>query len=677
MLHLGSRLAELPRVGPATAKLLSKLGLDSIQDLLFYFPLRYDDFAQTREIASLKPGENASLSGTIELIQNKKSFRRRLYVTEALISDESESIKAIWFNQPFLTRNLKVGDRVSLAGKITETYGQLSLVSPAYEKIGRSGPIHTKGLVPRYHLTSGLTQKQLRFFIKQCLPLAKNLEEWLPEGLRRKLSLVSLSLAIKQVHFPSSEAEALSARRRLSFGELFLRQLKSQTIKAALKEKRAPVLAFREKETKEFVAKLPFALTGDQRRAAWEILQDMAKASPMSRLLEGDVGSGKTLVAALAILSATLNNSQSLLMAPTEILAQQHHRYLEDIFKDYGFKIGRLTASAKLKEAETYDIIVGTHALIQPRHQWPRLALAIVDEQHRFGVGQRQNIISRPELKGLVPHFLSMTATPIPRSLALAIYGDLDLSLIQEMPAGRKPIITDVVLDSRRQAAYDFVKKEIQAGRQAFVICPLIEDSDRLEAKSAKAEQARLQKEIFPEFKVGLLHGRQSAKEKEGAMHDFLEKKTQILVSTSVVEVGVDIKNASLMLIEGAERFGLAQLHQFRGRVGRGEHQSYCLLFPSQEESSGPALSRLLAMKKYHDGFSLAKLDLKLRGAGELYGTSQSGFPELQLASLFDYALIKQAKDEAAAIVSADPKLEKHPAIKSKLGEWEDRVHLE
>lgn len=678
MISLDSKITELYRVGKTTSNLLKKLGLETVHDLLFYFPFRYDDFTNSRLIAEIKPGENVQVIGTIELIQNKKSYKRRMFITEALITDESDSLKVIWFNQPFLTRTFKPGDRISLAGKVTESQGSLAMISPVAEKTYSDSLIHTKGLVPNYHLTENLTQKQIRYLIKEIIPLADKINDWLPAAIKTRLNLLDLDKALRQVHFPKNAEEIKAARERLGFTELFLRQLKSQMIKLELKSRRAPEIEFKETETKKFVSSLPFKLTGAQKKTAWEILRDLAKPVPMSRLLEGDVGSGKTLVVALALLNVALNKKKSVLMVPTEILASQHFNYLNKLFAPYNFKIALLTRSHKDKTADEADIIVGTHALIQENVKFKNLALAVVDEQHRFGVGQRRKILDFNSAPDQTPHFLSLTATPIPRSLALTIYGDLDLSIINEMPLGRKAVITKIVTEANRAKAYDFIRTEIKAGRQAFVVCPLIDESDRLGVKSVKAEHARLDKEIFPELRVGLLHGKLKSKEKEKIMTDFLSNKIQILVATTVIEVGMDIPNASLMIIEGAERFGLAQLHQFRGRVGRSDAQSYCLLFPSSEEITNPkTLARLDALTKWSDGLTLAKIDLELRGAGELYGLSQSGFPEFQIASLFDYENIKKAQDEARALIAADPELNEYPLLKAKLGEWENDAHLE
>ena len=677
---LEEKVTVLPRLGKTSAQYLKKLGLETIQDLLFYLPFRYEDFRQRKDISSLQIGDTANIQGEILLIQSRRSFAKKISLTEALIEDESGTIKIIWFNQPFITKNIKIGDHISVAGKIIERQGQLAVSSPQYEKMGGNKLFHTSGLVPIYHLTTGLSQKQLRFFIKQSIPLATQIKDWLPTSINNNLGLLDIVSSLKKIHFPDSLDDAYEARKRLMFSELFFRQLKSQLIKNEQSTLNSPSIKFQEPETKNFVSSLPFTLTKGQKQAAWEILQDIEKEKPMSRLLEGDVGSGKTVVAAIALYNAALNNKKSALMAPTEILARQHFASITKLFENSPKKINisLLTGNQKDKIDKTTNIIIGTHAIIQKKAIQQKISLTIVDEQHRFGVKQRQRILDFNKKENTVPHFLSMTATPIPRSLALAVYGNLDLSIIKEMPRGRKKIITKLVKDTERTKAYNFISQEISKGRQAFIICPLIENSDKLEVKSAKAEYDRLKKEIFPNYNIGLLHGKMKNVDKEKVMQDFVDKKIDILVSTSIIEVGVDIPNASIIAIEGAERFGLAQLHQFRGRVGRSQYQSYCLLFPSQEDKISEKTSqRLSAVEKYSDGFTLAKIDLELRGAGDFYGSNQSGFNELQIASLFEYTLIKKSNDEAVKLINNDPGLNKYPLLKEKLGNWEKSIHLE
>ncbi|MGI6373966.1 MAG: ATP-dependent DNA helicase RecG [Patescibacteria group bacterium] len=677
MINLDSHLSELKQVGAVRAKILANLDLNTVTDLLYYFPFRYDDFGQVTKISELRAGQSFNIIGQIELIQNKRSFKRRIYLTEALISDDSETIKVIWFNQAFLTRTLQVGDRVSLAGKVSDEQGQLVMISPQYEKVSEHGLTHTQGLVPIYHLSATLTQKQLRSLVKQVIPIRHQLPDWLPATISQKLNLPSLAEALQGIHFPKDQTELLQAKRRLAFSELFLRQLRSQLLIKSLQTRSAPPLPFQETAIKEFVAQLPFPLTSSQRQVAWEILQDLEKAVPMNRLLEGDVGSGKTIVAIMAILNTVLSKHQAALMAPSQILAQQHYQTVSNFLKPYQLKIILLTAGHRATPTEITqaDIIIGTQALIQKNVNFANLALVVVDEQHRFGVRQRQELASAGSL---VPHYLSMTATPIPRSLTLTIYGDLSLSIIKELPANRQTVITDLVSEDRRAGAYQFIREQIKSGRQAFFVYPVIEPTSKLQVKSAKQAHHQLATEVFPDLEVGLLHGRLKTKEKEELMTRFLRQELDILVATSIIEVGIDIPNASIIVIEGAERFGLATLHQFRGRVGRSTHQSYCLLFPSSEEINNPkTLTRLNSLLKYQDGLSLAEIDLKLRGAGDLYGLAQSGFSELQIASLYDHKLIKLAQKEAVSLISDDPELKKYPLLKEKLGDWENEVHLE
>lgn len=729
MLTLETDITNINRVGTATAKRLKSLGIETIQDLLFYFPFRYDDFSKISKISELVAGTNASVVGQVELIQNKRSFRRKMQITEALVSDESGSVKVVWFNQPFIAKNLQIGDKISLAGKVEEDYGGVFMSAPVYEKIsaslvqGAQNAVNTQGLVPNYHLTGNLTQKQLRYLIKQIIGLAEWLPDWLPKEIIKKYELIGLSEAIKKMHFPQKQTDIEVAKNRLAFDELFLVQLQSLLSKQEFKASIASSIEFNEEQTKNFVSKLPFKLTNAQRKTSWEILLDLAKTNPMTRLLEGDVGSGKTLVALLAMLNVVWNGRQAVLMAPTEILAKQHYATICNLLADYNISVGLVTRSekkisqkgeerslpasvasvragrkgqSKKKKVITSDfillnskIVIGTHALIQEDIEFNNLALAVIDEQHRFGVGQRKTLINKAgkTLNGnlLAPHLLSMTATPIPRSLALALYGDLDVSAIDEMPADRKKIITKVVMEKNRQDAYAFVRKEIEKGRQAFVICPLIEmpepsllsekETNFLSAKSVKEEYEKLTKDIFPDLNIGMLHGKLKTADKEKIMDDFGANKINVLVATSVVEVGVDIPNASIMLIEGAERFGLAQLHQFRGRVGRSEHQSYCMLF--SESNSLQSATRLKALVDNNDGVTLAKIDLKLRGPGEVYGTMQKGFPELKVASLFDFDLMKKAKEAAQKLIDIDADLNSWPMLKKKVGEWEDKIHLE
>jgi ATP-dependent DNA helicase RecG len=707
MFILSSPISLIPRLGSALAKKVKTLGLNTVEDLLFYFPFRYDDFTQLLKIKDLKPGITANVIGQIELIQNKKSHTRRMNITEVLLSDDTGTIKIIWFNQPYIAKVLNAGDTISVAGKVEDDYGATMMRSPEYEKISENYPAtHTQGLIPIYHLTGNLTNKQLRFLIKPIMPLVAQVKDWLPEKIKQELKLINLDDAIQKIHFPKNQTEVDLAKKRLAFDEVFLIQLQSQIYRRETKKYSSTSIIFKEPETKNLVDSLPFKLTDAQRQSAWEILQDIQKDNPMSRLLEGDVGSGKTVTAAIAMFNVALNKKQAVLMVPTEILARQHYNSLGKLFSGWDIKIGLVTGNQliinnekliveggvkesmsqraeiknlpmvvtknkKIKKVnpqeiiDNSDIIVGTHALIQDKINFKNLGLVIIDEQHRFGVEQRTKLLAANQ-EGHMPHLLSMTATPIPRSLALAIYGDLDISIINEMPAGRKKINTAIVPETKREDAYKFIRAQIEAGQQVFVICPLIDLSDKLGVKSVKDEFEKLDKNIFPDLNIAMLHGKMKSQEKEKIMADFLANKIKILVSTSVIEVGVDVPNATIMMIEGAERFGLAQLHQFRGRVGRGEHQSYCFLFT--ENASEKTLSRLQALTQYQDGFALAKIDLRFRGPGEVFGTAQKGFPEFKIASLFDYALMKQAREQAIKLLEEDESLNKWPEMKGKIG---------
>ena len=688
MISLLSGVQEISKVGASTARLLRNVGIEFVEDLLFHFPFRYEDFTTTTLIKDLRAGVNANIVGHIEIIQNKRSPRQRMNITEALVNDGSGATKIVWFNQPFIARSLGAGDRVSISGKVEEDFSGAFFRSPNYEKIDKNKAMHTQGMVPIYSLTGNLTQKQIRFLIGQIIHLTQNVADFLPVEVKTALNLCDLSDALRKIHFPHNQSELNQARYRLAFDELFLLQMKAQVIKAEISGLRARSLKFYEQETRDFVAGLPFELTADQKISAWQILRDLEKEIPMARLLEGDVGSGKTVVAAIAMLSAALNGSQAVLMAPTEILARQHFDSISKLFSKADMPVILRTRSQKIistgevekggidkaiKNGEA-NIIIGTHALIQEKIEFSDLGLAIIDEQHRFGVKQRKALTEKSQ-SGVYPHLLSMTATPIPRSLALALWGDLSVSIIKTKPANRLDIVTRLVAEDDRASVYEFIRRQIEAGRQAFVVCPLIDASDAFGAKSVKEEFEKLDKVIFKDLKIEFLHGRMKSEEKERIMSDFLENKIKILIATSVVEVGVDIPNASVMVIEGADRFGLAQLHQFRGRVGRGEHQSHCLVFG---EMNNPATAqRLKIFESCSDGFVLAREDLKMRGPGEVYGKMQKGFPELKIANIMDYNLMRLARDEAARIFAGDNTLKKWPKLLAKIEEMDFDAHIE
>ena len=687
-MYLNTSIKELTKVGEATAKKLARLGIVTAGDLLWHLPRRYDDFSQQVKIADLKLDDKVNLIGEIQMIGNKRTHRARMNITEALISDETDVLRVVWFNQPFITKALKIGDKVSLAGKITEDFAGLVMISPSYEKVNAGQILHTQGLVPVYDLTAELSGKQVRFMMGQVLKLAAGIADILPSSVKEKNHLIDLPLALRLIHFPTSLAELEQAKQRIAFEELFLLQLRSQLARRQAQSFDALPVAFAEEDTKAMVASLPFALTEDQRRSAWEIIQALAQTKPMLRLLEGDVGTGKTVVALLAMLNVARSGLQSALMAPTEILATQHYETLTRLACATNLRIALLTRTQyklntadKLSKAKLIkiiadgeaDIVIGTHALIQEKVTFKNLDFVVIDEQHRFGVEQRKALMAKC-IAETMPHLLSMTATPIPRSLALALYDDLDISIIKTKPMGRPPIITKIVEEGDRAKAYDYIGAQIKAGRQAFIICPLIDPSDLLGVRSVTEEYERLSQTVFRDFTVGLLHGKLKAKDKDEMMKKFAANEINILVATSVIEVGIDVPNAVIMMIENADRFGLAQLHQYRGRVGRGLVQSYCFLLT--DSSDEKARQRLNCLLEFDNGFDLAKADLKFRGPGEVYGKVQSGFPELKIASLFDFELMKRAKEAAAGVIEESEDLEKYPDLKEKLGEAE-AVHLE
>lgn len=706
-MNLNSPIKELNRVGETTASALKRLGIFTAEDLLFWFPFRYEDFRRVVPVKELADGESVTIRAKVELINSKRSFRSRKFITEALLADDTGSVRLIWFNQPFIAKILKPGDILFVSGKVKADMLGPQFMNPVYEKESKNPTAHTARLVPIYPLAHGITQKQMRFLMAQILPLTEEVKEWVPQNILEKFDLSPLADAVCGIHFPADETELKQASDRLKFDELFLPQLKAEMVRLNRELEKAPVMIFKEEKIKEFVRSLPFELTKTQKISAWEILQDLSKPSVMNRMLSGDVGSGKTVVSALALYNTVLNGYQGVLMAPTEILARQHFDTLEKLFGDKLAIVlltrgqnkisGNFSEEIEKKDVlgmmgdGTAQIVIGTHALLTEKVELNNVGLVIVDEQHRFGVGQRKAI--KDKTASISSHYLSMTATPIPRSLALAIYGDLDLSIISELPAGRRPIVTRLVEAKNREKAYDFIREQVRGGRQVFVVCPLIEEKEKkknsadeieiinypmgnfsasVEKKSVMSEYDKLSKQIFSELKVGFLHGKLKSAEKDTVMKKFRDHNLDILVSTSVVEVGVDIPNASVMMIEGAERFGLAQLHQFRGRVGRSTHQSYCLLFT--DSISDRANERLTFFEKNLDGFKLAEKDLETRGPGEVYGTAQSGLMNLRLAKLTDKTLIKKAREAAKLAVS---ELKKSPELRAKIRQWDTRVHQE
>lgn len=659
---------------------LRDMGILTIEDLLLHFPRTYEDLSESKQLTTVKDGEKVSLNGMLYGMKSIPTKSRKINLIKAMFYDSyGNGAEVVWFNQPFVKRTIPMEKEITLSGTVKRQYGKVTIQSPRVEQVG-GVQVHTAGMVPVYPQHEVITSKWLREKIHPLLYLTKEFEEILPDEILEEEKLMPKSEAIKEIHFPTNQKRLEQARDRMAYEELFLLQLTAVQKKDEWRKSRSADSFIQEVKmdvefVKNFFSTLPFTPTNAQKVVIYEILSDFEKPYPMIRLLEGDVGSGKTVVAVIALLNAVINGYQAAIMAPTEVLARQHMVSIIKFVEAYEAKfplekpinIQLLVGSLKPKEKKMVqdainngqvDIVIGTHALIQESVRFPRLGLAVVDEQHRFGVKQRDILMKQGS-----PHVLNMTATPIPRTLAMVAYGDHDLSVINEMPPGRQVIITKVVPPEHRNQVNLFIADKIQKGQQVYVICPLIEDSETLEVKSVKAEYERLHT-VFPDFKIGLMHGKLKSEEKEEVMRRFKEKEIDIMVSTSVIEVGVDVPNATIMLIEGAERFGLSQLHQFRGRVGRGDKQSYCFLCTSPDAQG--SYQRLKAMVDYSDGFKLAEIDLKLRGPGEVYGIRQSGIPDLKIATLTNGVLVVRVRKAAEHMIEKD-KLNEYPALKSML----------
>lgn len=654
----------LDGVGPANAEKLGNLGISTLRDMLYHFPRRYDDYSQLKPINRLEYGEEVTVIGMVKSSSTRK-LRGKSSLSEVIVSDGSGALRVTWFNQPWITKTFKEGTQVVLSGKIDQYLGRLGMNNPEWELLDEKN-LHTNRIVPVYPLTAKLTQRWLRSQMDKVVNYwALRVEDPLPNSLRQEADLFDLPEALLQSHFPDSWEDLRAAQHRLAFDEIFYLQLGVLQQKRSWGEQTSQKFEVEPEWLEQQVSKLPYQLTNAQQKALEDIKKDLASGHPMNRLLQGDVGSGKTVIAALGAAIVMQHNGQVAIMAPTSILAEQHFASLSNLLagengvlapEQIRLIVGATPESEKSEiraglENGDIKMVVGTHALLEDPVVFQNLQLAVIDEQHRFGVKQRAILRS----KGENPHLMVMTATPIPRSLALTIYGDLDLTVMDEMPPGREPVDTYVLYPRERERAYGLIRREIEAGRQAFIIYPLVEESEKLEAKAAVEEHERIQNEIFPHLKVGLLHGRMKADEKESVMTQFRNQELDILVSTTVIEVGVDVPNATVMLIESANRFGLAQLHQLRGRVGRGEGQSYCILIP--ESDAGMENERLKVMAETNDGFVLAEKDLDQRGPGQFLGTRQAGFAELQMASLTDVRLIEKARAHAQAIIEKDPDL--------------------
>jgi ATP-dependent DNA helicase RecG len=671
---LDAPVDQLPDVGPKNSRLLARLGIKTVRELLLELPYGWETYVPS-EISALAPGSQATVIGTIVSIRPVTTQRRRMRLVEATVADGSGAqMRVVWFHSPFILNQLHAGDRVAFAGVVEKNQyrGQPGMVNPRHERLDGSGdaePQKVGGMTPKYHLVEGLTSRKIADWVELVLPLADRLEDVLPDEVRERNHLLGVAEAVRRGHKPESDSDFVQASRRMAFAELFELQAAFALIRANIAAEPATPIPYRQDVIDAFKAGLGFELTRAQRQATWDAFKDMAQAAPMNRLLNGDVGSGKTAVAAACVAMAHASEMQTVVMAPTEILARQHllrfRAYLEDSFPGLMVELlvsGQSAAERRRVRAAAASghcaLVVGTHALIEDDVELANLGLAIVDEQHRFGTRQRE--LLRAKGRGR-PHFLAMTATPIPRTLALALYGEMSVSVIDEMPPGRTPVRTEVVEPEDRGRAYDLVRAEVAAGHQAFVICPLIEESETLAARSATAEAERLQNDVFPDLRLGLIHGR--LKDKDEVMQRFAGGEIQVLVATAVVEVGVDVPNATVMMIEGADRFGLAQLHQFRGRVGRGAAVSHCLLLTDDPYEG--ARSRLELVARTHDGFALARADMERRGPGQLLGAQQHGLSDAAMDALLHPELLNEVHQEAERILASDPGFEHHPALKA------------
>jgi ATP-dependent DNA helicase RecG len=676
---LKTRLSHVLRTTSAHITELKGLGVYTVDDFLHYFPRTYRDQSEMCTISEMRVDR-------VNVVQGKlsKMFSRRTKtgktMTMATLVDPTGEVNVMWFNQPHIQRMFRNGDEVILTGKIKFERARITMMSPQYEVV-RKKQLHTARLVPVYHERDKISSKWIREKISPLLKGAQLLEDCMPGEMIEAEDLMSYGQAVRSVHDPESEEELNEARRRLAFDELFMLQFAALKRRYEFRKKAKDLgkkIVIDEEVSKRFYDEFGYELTGAQKRVIDEITSDLTSPYPMMRLLQGDVGAGKTVVAAFGLVHAMNSGFQAALMAPTEILARQHYESITKLLKPFGYNVQFLVGSLPEKQKKsiarqvatgTVDLVIGTHALIQDGIQFKKLGLAVIDEQHRFGVKQREKLQEQGS-----PHVLSLSATPIPRTMTLVLYGDQDVSILDELPPGRQKIITRVVPEKKRRDAELWIFDHVKKGRQVFVICPLIDESDVIEVKAVTTEFERLKSKVFPDLKLGLLHGKLKSAEKEEVMNEFSRGEVDILVSTSVVEVGIDVPNATIMLIEGAERFGLSQLHQFRGRVGRGEHQSYCFLFTDSygEESR----MRLGSLEKHTDGFKLAEIDLAMRGPGEVYGVKQSGIPDLKMASLGDTELIKRVRNAAASLVMKDPDLELHEPLKKRLKQLEDQAAI-
>lgn len=653
-MNLQTPLARIKGVGPKTAEQFSLSGLETVQDLIYFLPRKHEDFSEISKIADMTPGKR-TIKARCESVTTK-NVRRGIRVTTAVLADDSGKVQAVWFNQAYRATQLSDSKQeFFFSGDFEFSYNKYQLTNPSAEKVSDL-PVQTDRVLPIYPAIKGLKSQLVRKVLAELRPLITVLPETLPPYIVAKQKIVSLPTALTGMHFPNNAKDIELAKERLAFEELFQLLLASQRNKQQNAELTGWKIQFDQAVVKQFVASLPFSLTPGQKQAAWEILQDLEKERPMNRMLQGDVGAGKTVVAGIAARQAVAAGYQVAILAPTEILASQHAKTLANLLEPYDVTVSFLAGSVSTSKRKPLldniksgkaQVVVGTHALLEPTVMFDKLGLVVIDEQHRFGVSQRQKLLDKSER---MPHLLTMTATPIPRSLALTVYGELDISIIKQKPANRLPIYTKIWSPVSRKELYQAIDSQIDEGRQAYVICRLIDDNPANEAKSVETEFKKLQNSIFGHRKIGLLHGRMKPADKEQVMQQFLKQEIDILVSTTVVEVGVDVPNATVMLIEDAEQYGLSQLHQLRGRVGRSSHQSYCYLLTSDTKKPS---QRLKEVERSNDGFYLAEVDLKLRGPGEIYGRAQHGALNLQVASLADTKLIKRAQQAAIDFVTS------------------------
>ncbi len=664
-------------VGPNLVSKLKKLGIETIEDLLNYYPRKYNDYSNLTSIKDTKPGE-VTIKGYFKQVKGRY-VRGRLHITEGVFSDDTSSVRIVWFNQPYRERAIKKGEQYFVSGVLDLKRGRFAITNPSCELVS-DFPVNTARIIPIYRETKEIKSTEIRKVLRTVLQNKLPIRSYLPDDVEISQKLISKQEAITNIHFPETTKDIEVAKHRLGFEEIFELILSNLLLKQETLTQKALPVPFKKQAAQDFVKHLEFKLTDSQRRATWEVYQDIENPHPANRLLEGDVGSGKTVVAVMAALMCIIEGFQVALMAPTEILARQHAETIYKLLKPLGYEktvcllIGSMntkqknSAHKKIKDGEA-KFIVGTHALIQEKVDIKNLALAIVDEQHRFGVDQRKALLKKA---GHLPHLLSMTATPIPRSLALTVYGDLDISILKEKPKNRKPTITKLITPTHREKLYKEIDAQLSKGQQMFVVCPLIEVSDLMPAKSV-TDTAEDLKIAFPKRKIAVLHGRLASDEKQKIMQNFIDKKTDILVSTTVIEVGVDVPNASIMMIESPERFGLAQIHQLRGRVGRSDAQGYCYLLLSD---GVPPSRRLRAIEQSNDGFRLAELDLELRGPGAIYGSRQHGDLDLRLVSFTDTKLIKQARDEAETYAKQPKKLLQYPGLLERVKQLQKINHL-